>query len=120
VYGRFGYSGLKEAAFVCGGRYGISIDFGLEVVGRKSTCEATANLEVISFSMMPGSRHQLDMHRSRARQAAQDAGVLNATFERGDAEHLPLDDACIDVALVNGIFNLNPARESISVSWHGY
>jgi hypothetical protein len=36
VCGRFRYSDLKEAAFVRGGRYGISIDFDLEVVGRKS------------------------------------------------------------------------------------
>ena len=50
---RVRYSGLKEAAFVRGGRYGISIDFGLEVVGRKSTCGATVNLELISFPMMP-------------------------------------------------------------------
>jgi hypothetical protein len=35
VYGRFGYSGLKEVAFVRGGRYGISIDFGLEVVWKE-------------------------------------------------------------------------------------
>jgi hypothetical protein len=53
VYGRFGYSGLKEAAFVRGGRYGISIDFGLEVVGRKSICGVAVNLELISFAMMP-------------------------------------------------------------------
>jgi hypothetical protein len=30
--------------------YGISIDFGLEVIGRKSTCGTTVNLELISFS----------------------------------------------------------------------
>src|SRR5271166_4179217 len=38
---RVRYSGLKEAAFVRGGRYGISIDFGLEIVGKKSTCGAS-------------------------------------------------------------------------------
>jgi arsenite methyltransferase len=32
---------------------------------------------------------------------------------RADAEHLPLATASIDVALVNGIFNLNPARPQI-------
>jgi hypothetical protein len=36
--GRVRYSGLREAAFVRGGRYGILIDFGLEVIGRESTC----------------------------------------------------------------------------------
>jgi arsenite methyltransferase len=49
----------------------------------------------------------------RARQAAKEAAVQNVSFERADAEHLPLDDASIDVGLVNGIFNLNPARTAI-------
>ena len=49
----------------------------------------------------------------RARKAAQEAAVRNVSFEQADAERLPLVPASIDVALVNGIFNLNPARESI-------
>jgi SAM-dependent methyltransferase len=49
---------------------------------------------------------------ARARQAAAASGV-EVTFRRGDAERLPLDDASVDVALVNGIFNLNPARGEI-------
>jgi arsenite methyltransferase len=54
-----------------------------------------------------------DTMLERARKAAREAAVSNASFEHADAEHLPLDDACIDVAIVNGIFNLNPAREFI-------
>jgi arsenite methyltransferase len=49
----------------------------------------------------------------RARQAAQEAALQNVSFEQADAEHLPLAPASVDVALVNGIFNLNTARESI-------
>jgi arsenite methyltransferase len=49
---------------------------------------------------------------ARARQAATASG-LDVTFTRGDAEQLPLDGASVDVALVNGIFNLNPARAAI-------
>lgn len=49
---------------------------------------------------------------ARARQAAAVCGV-NVTFCRGDAERLPLESASVDVALVNGIFNLNPARTQI-------
>jgi len=49
----------------------------------------------------------------RARQAAKEAAVHNVSFERAAAEHLPLNDASIDVGLVNGIFNLNPARTAI-------
>lgn len=49
----------------------------------------------------------------RARQAATEAGVQNTSFEQTDAEHLPLASASVDVALINGIFNLNPSRASI-------
>jgi arsenite methyltransferase len=48
----------------------------------------------------------------RARKAAATYGV-KVTFCEGDAERLPLDDASVDVAFVNGIFNLNPARSEI-------
>ena len=48
----------------------------------------------------------------RARTAAAAYGV-NGTFCLGDAERLPLDEASIGVAFVNGIFNLNPARAEI-------
>lgn len=49
---------------------------------------------------------------ARATMAAALLGA-NAAFYRADAERLPLRDGAIDVALVNGIFNLNPARAAI-------
>lgn len=49
----------------------------------------------------------------RARQAAKEAAIQNVSFKYADAERLPLDEGCIDVALVNGIFNLNPERTAI-------
>ena len=50
---------------------------------------------------------------ARAGQAAAEAGLDHAQFRRGEAERIPLEDASVDVALVNGIFNLNPARDAI-------
>ena len=50
---------------------------------------------------------------SRARQAATLAGSDNVTFYQAEAEHLFLKAGIIDVALVNGIFNLNPTRHLI-------
>jgi SAM-dependent methyltransferase len=50
---------------------------------------------------------------ARARQAATEAGLNNVEFRQADAETLLLEDASIDAALVNGIFNLNPARDLI-------
>jgi arsenite methyltransferase len=53
-----------------------------------------------------------DLMLARAREAATVFGV-DVTFSRADAEQLPLESAAVDVALVNGIFNLNPARAHI-------
>lgn len=50
---------------------------------------------------------------ARARQAADEADAGNIEILQADAETLPLEGASIDVALVNGIFNLNPARDAI-------
>jgi arsenite methyltransferase len=50
---------------------------------------------------------------ARAAQAATAAGLNHVEFRQADAEQMPIEDASIDVALVNGIFNLNPARQEI-------
>ncbi len=50
---------------------------------------------------------------ARARQAAVETGADNVQFCQADAEKLPFEDGLIDVALVNGIFNLNPKRDAI-------
>ena len=50
---------------------------------------------------------------ARARQAAAEANLNNIEFRQADAENLFLEDNSIDVTLVNGIFNLNPARDLI-------
>jgi ubiquinone/menaquinone biosynthesis C-methylase UbiE len=49
----------------------------------------------------------------RARTAAGEIAARNILFCQADAERLPLADGSVDVAMVNGIFNLNPAREAI-------
>jgi len=49
----------------------------------------------------------------RARQAAAESGLSNLEWREADAEQLPIVDEEIDVAMVNGIFNLNPFREAI-------
>lgn len=50
---------------------------------------------------------------SRAGQAVAESDVVNVELRESDAERLPIADGEIDVAIVNGIFNLNPAREAI-------
>jgi SAM-dependent methyltransferase len=50
---------------------------------------------------------------ARAAAAKDLADVPQLEFHRADAEHLFLADNSVDVALVNGIFNLNPARSQI-------
>ncbi len=53
----------------------------------------------------------VDFSAAMLRRARQ--GVPEAVFVQADAERLPLRDASVDVALVNGIFNLNPNREAL-------
>jgi len=48
---------------------------------------------------------------ARASEAAAEAGVGNLRLCLADSERLPLRNSSIDVALVNGIFNLNPRRQ---------
>jgi len=43
----------RKPLCVRGGRYGISIDFGLEVVEKKSTCGATFKSKFIDLTMKP-------------------------------------------------------------------
>ncbi len=50
---------------------------------------------------------------SRARTAADKHGVSNTCFIQGAAESLPFANSSIDLAMVNGIFNLNPFRDQI-------
>lgn len=50
---------------------------------------------------------------ARARQAAEIHGVANIQLVKTAAENLPMPDDSVDVAMVNGIFNLNPARDAI-------
>jgi len=50
---------------------------------------------------------------ARARAAKALVNLPHLQFQQGDAECLPLADKSIDVAMVNGIFNLNPKRKEI-------
>ena len=49
----------------------------------------------------------------RARTCQRETGADRILFCQGDGERLPLPDRSVDVALVNGIFNLNPNRSAI-------
>jgi ubiquinone/menaquinone biosynthesis C-methylase UbiE len=49
----------------------------------------------------------------KARANAQAAGVENAEFRRGRAEHLPVGDGSVDVVISNGVFNLCPDKPAV-------
>lgn len=78
-----------------------------------------AGLDTLVASRRAGPRgevHSVDFSENmleRARSAAAVAGADNIEFHRAGAERLPLADASVDVALVNGIFNLNPDRAAL-------
>jgi arsenite methyltransferase len=48
---------------------------------------------------------------ARAHRAVTAASLANVEFVDAGAHEMPFGDACFDVALVNGVFNLNPLRE---------
>jgi len=50
---------------------------------------------------------------ARACAAKELVNLPHLDFQHADAERLPLPDEAVDVALVNGIFNLNPKRRAI-------
>jgi len=50
---------------------------------------------------------------SRARTSVKEKELQNVSFYVTEAESIPVANSTIDVAIVNGIFNLNPAREAI-------
>lgn len=50
----------------------------------------------------------------RNRQAVAEAGLQHKVAHlRAEAQKLPLSDESVDIALVNGLFNLNPFREQV-------
>ena len=78
-----------------------------------------AGLDSLVAGRRLGSRGQVvgvdfsETMLGRAREAAHESGADNIRLLCASAEDLPLADVSVDVALVNGIFNLNPARESV-------
>ena len=50
---------------------------------------------------------------ARAQRSVAEAKAVNIDLRLGSAEAIPVADAAVDCAVVNGIFNLNPARDQI-------
>jgi len=50
---------------------------------------------------------------ARARRAVEQMSLDNVELHLADAEVIPVEDRVIDVAIINGIFNLNPTRDAI-------
>ncbi len=69
-----------------------------------------------SFAAATGRVIGIDFSESMLRvasRAARGGGRSNVSFAQAAADNLPLADGAVDVALVNGIFNLNPNRAAI-------
>jgi len=50
---------------------------------------------------------------TKARENARRAGVTNVDFRLGEIEHLPLQDASVDVILSNCVINLSPSKADV-------
>ena len=63
-----------------------------------------------------GRVYGVDFSRSMLSQAcagAAESGVANVEFREAEGQQIPFADATFDIALVNGIFNLNPNRSGL-------
>ena len=75
-----------------------------------------AGLDTLLVAEQAGSVLGVDFSEamlSRAETSARSMGLDNVEFRQGSAEAIPCETGSIDVALVNGLFNLNPARTEI-------
>ena len=120
-----GYSGrlLKSLPAVAVESFaGVSNIHGFAVIGEAATvldlgCGAGLDSLIAARTGGPsGKVVGVDFSETmleRAREAAKQAKASNVEFKRADAEQLPLKTSSVDVAIVNGIFNLNPSRDLI-------
>jgi SAM-dependent methyltransferase len=54
----------------------------------------------------------------RARASAQEAGLNQVRFEKGDITHLPIEPGSVDVVISNGVFNLAPDKAALFAELH--
>ena len=59
--------------------------------------------EALGVEPSPEMRHRAEENRGLA-------GVDNARFLDGDAEHLPVNENTVDLVISNGVFNLVPDK----------
>ena len=50
---------------------------------------------------------------AKARAAAEELGAENVDFVEREIEHLPFDDASIDVVISNGVIDLVPDKDAV-------
>ncbi len=111
---------MPEAAVAAfAGVTAVSVEAELQRGDRVLDLGCGSGLDVLTAAERLGPGGQVvgvdfsaDMLR-RARRALDAGGAGHVCLCRASAEALPLASGCVDVALVNGIFNLNPARRAI-------
>jgi arsenite methyltransferase len=54
-----------------------------------------------------------DAQLEKATRIAHEQGIENAEFRNAHIEQLPLEDACADVVISNGVINLSPAKDRV-------
>jgi hypothetical protein len=87
---------FEGSRFVRGGRYGISIDFGLEVVEKKNICGASFKSKFIDLTMKPRlDRVMVTRDRPFCKTRDADAGVLFVCTSRIS------DAACFEHAIAS-------------------
>jgi SAM-dependent methyltransferase len=104
------FTGIGAPAFVAGLTAGERVlDLG---------CGGGLDTVIMARQVAPeGQVHGIDLAPAMlatARQAVAQAGLKNVTLREAAAESLPLPDSSIDVAVVNGLFNLVPDKAAVA------
>lgn len=142
VNGAYGAAAERPAdahAFPVGERFALEVGYPPELLGRlpRASVERFAGVSNVAVfaeivqgdlvldlgcgagldSFAAGGRViGIDFNESMLRvasEAASASGRSNVSFAQAAAESLPFADGAVDVAMVNGIFNLNPNRAAI-------
>jgi SAM-dependent methyltransferase len=101
---------LDEHPFPVGTQFAESLGYPRELLLNLPPVSKEAFAGVLNVSIGVDFCNRMLL---RARQAASEISANNVEFYQADGEYLPFERAKFDIALVNGIFNLNPKRDAI-------
>jgi len=98
----FGHINEGDTVLDLGSGAGKDVFLAAKLVGKRG--------KAIGVDM---TREMLDLARSNAEKFLAATGLANVEFREGEIEHLPVDDASVDVVISNCVINLSPDKPQV-------